>query len=73
MALSGRTVDLQKALDDNEYLHKCLRDITKIADIKIAKVRSLSEWRLNERVADKFSVGRVFIGGGMFYVLLHLE
>ncbi|KZV68142.1 hypothetical protein PENSPDRAFT_744267 [Peniophora sp. CONT] len=68
MALSGRTIDLQKALDDNEYLHKCLRDITKIPDIEVTKVRSLSEWRLNERVADKFSVGRVFIGGDAAHV-----
>ncbi|KZV68147.1 hypothetical protein PENSPDRAFT_653480 [Peniophora sp. CONT] len=68
MALSGRTVDLQKALDDTEYLHDCIREITKNPDIKITKVRSLSEWRLNERVADKFSVGRVFIGGDAAHV-----
>ena len=65
MALYGRSIDLQKVVDDSEYLHECLRDITKIPDIKVTKVRSLVEWRLNERVADKFSVGRVFIGGGM--------
>ena len=64
MVLIPKTVNLQKAVNDSEYLHECIRDVTKNPDIKITKVRSLSEWRLNERVADKFSVGRVFIGGG---------
>ncbi|KZV68148.1 monooxygenase [Peniophora sp. CONT] len=68
MVLMGRTVDYKKAVDDNEYLHECIRDITKNPNIKITKVRSLGEWRLNERVADKFSVGRVFIGGDAAHV-----
>ncbi|VDC02127.1 unnamed protein product [Peniophora sp. CBMAI 1063] len=68
MGLFGRTIDLEKAAVDVEYLHECLRDITKNPEIKITKIRSLAEWRLNERVADKFSVGRVFIGGDAAHV-----
>ncbi|VDC02126.1 unnamed protein product [Peniophora sp. CBMAI 1063] len=68
MVLIPKTVDLHKAVNDSEYLHECIRDVTKNPDIRITKIRSLSEWRLNERVADKFSVGRVFIGGDAAHV-----
>ncbi|VDB96152.1 unnamed protein product [Peniophora sp. CBMAI 1063] len=59
---------LVKAAVDIECLHECLRDITRNPDIKITKIRSSAEWRLNERVAGKFSVGGVFIGGDAGHV-----
>ncbi|TFY57050.1 hypothetical protein EVG20_g8695 [Dentipellis fragilis] len=49
---------------DAEGLQALLNKLSKSTDIKLSNVKVISEWSANIRMAEKFSVGRVFLAGG---------
>ncbi|VDC06644.1 unnamed protein product [Peniophora sp. CBMAI 1063] len=64
IVIGGQTIDTQRLLTDVSYLSETMCKISRRTDIDVTKVRTLAEWRLNERVADRFMVGhRVIIAG----------
>ncbi|KZV71282.1 hypothetical protein PENSPDRAFT_650760 [Peniophora sp. CONT] len=54
--------DNQRLMTDIDYLNETLRHISN-HPIVVTKVHTVAEWRLNERVADHFRVGRVLVAG----------
>ncbi|KZV73414.1 hypothetical protein PENSPDRAFT_682895 [Peniophora sp. CONT] len=61
--LGGPDIDNHRVIADSDYMHEHIRRISHHPELVISKIRTIAEWRLNERIADKFKVGRVLIAG----------
>ncbi|VDB83356.1 unnamed protein product [Peniophora sp. CBMAI 1063] len=64
----GPDIDLEATATDRDLLQKAITSITKDENIKLGEIRSMFVWRLNERMADQFRSGRVFIVGDAAHV-----
>ncbi|KZV76621.1 hypothetical protein PENSPDRAFT_598088 [Peniophora sp. CONT] len=60
---SGKDLDIQAALSDDAVLLKFLHDVTHNPNIKLLKKHVLAEWKLNVRMVEKFTYGRVILAG----------
>ncbi|VDC02666.1 unnamed protein product [Peniophora sp. CBMAI 1063] len=61
--MTGPDLDTHRMATDVEYLLEEIHRITKCNTLEVPNIRHIAEWRLNERVADHFRVGRVVIAG----------
>ncbi|KZV71983.1 hypothetical protein PENSPDRAFT_751360 [Peniophora sp. CONT] len=64
----GPDVDLEAVAADRDLLQKTIADITRSENIKLGEIRCIFVWRLNERMADRFRSGRVFLAGDAAHV-----
>lgn len=64
----GPGLDLEAIAADHELLQKTITDITKNESIKLGEIQCLFVWRLNERMANRFRAGRVFLAGDAAHV-----
>lgn len=64
----GPDLDLSRGASDTAYLQQYIRTVTKQNDITVGQVLTLQEWRMNVRMVDHFSAGRVFIAGDAAHV-----
>ncbi|KAI0032218.1 FAD binding domain-containing protein [Vararia minispora EC-137] len=67
-SITAYGVDNQRAITNLEYLNDHVEKVAKNQGVRITKIVSLGEWKLNVRVADKFQVGRVFLAGDAGHV-----
>ncbi|VDB99722.1 unnamed protein product [Peniophora sp. CBMAI 1063] len=56
-------LDNRRLMEDIDYLNEQMRRIAHRPELTVSKIRNIAEWRLNERVADRFRVGRVLLAG----------
>ena len=68
--LAGGHVDYGKLVANHDKLLAAMRDFVGRSEIKLGKILYATEYRPQARVADKFSVGRVFIAGGTQHGLI---
>ncbi|PCH36582.1 monooxygenase [Wolfiporia cocos MD-104 SS10] len=60
--------DHERMMSDRDTLVQYIRDQTGRYDFQLGKITFISDWRPNIRMADKFSVGRVFLAGDAAHV-----
>ena len=68
--LAGGHVDYGELVADHDKLRAAMRDFVGRPEIKLGRILYATEYRPHARVADKFSVGRVFIAGGTRHLLI---
>ncbi|VDB99016.1 unnamed protein product [Peniophora sp. CBMAI 1063] len=64
----GPNLDIVKGAKDVDYLLQWMRDVMKLTDLTVDSVGSLSEWRLNVRICDKFQTGRILLAGDVAHL-----
>ncbi|VDB82632.1 unnamed protein product [Peniophora sp. CBMAI 1063] len=64
----GPNLDIVKGAKDVDYLLQWMRDVTKLTDLTVDSVGSLSEWRLNVRICEKFQTGRILLAGDVAHL-----
>lgn len=62
--LAAGHLDYGPLVADHEKLLAALRDFVALPEIQLGKIVYATEYRPQVRIAEKFSVGRVFIAGG---------
>ncbi|VDC06645.1 unnamed protein product [Peniophora sp. CBMAI 1063] len=61
--IGGPDIDNRRVMADLDYMHEWLRRLSHHPELVVSKIYTIAEWRLNERVADKFRAGRVLLAG----------
>ncbi|KAF7798988.1 hypothetical protein EIP86_010217 [Pleurotus ostreatoroseus] len=64
----GSDVDYPTLVQDHQALFNHIKKVTNRKELEFGKVKYVTEWRPNIRMADKFGEGRVFIAGDAAHV-----
>lgn len=68
LTCTGLTFDIEKALEDHDYIAKHIHDTTKRPNLKIGRMESLANYRPNIRMVSTFQQERIFVAGDAAHV-----